>query len=33
MTSSLYFPWQAQEILYQEVNDDCPADAKQVCLS
>lgn len=33
MTSPLYFPWQAQEFSYQEVNDDCPADAKQVFLS
>jgi len=32
MTSSLCFPWQAQELLYQEVNDDCLADAKQGCL-
>lgn len=29
MTSPLYFPWQAQELSYQEVNDDCPADAKK----
>jgi len=33
MTSPFYFPWQAQELWYQEVNDECPADATKVCLS